>query len=287
MTVSKETIFARAREGQLWAGHLIPGHPEASARLDNTTPIDNTLIGQIAAGSSADIDAAVAAARRCFEAGEWSQRSPAERKKVMYDWIALMREHAEELAALDCIDAGKPITECLNTDLPATLDTFSWYAEAIDKCFGRIAPTGPGALGLIVKEPIGVVGAVLPWNFPAQMYAWKVAPALAAGNSVVVKPAELTSLSAYRMTQLAHQAGVPEGALTLVTGLGVAVGEPLGRHPDVDMVSFTGSTEVGRMFLKYSAESNLKEIVLECGGKSPQVVFEDTPLDEIIDHVLA
>ena len=287
MTVSKETIFARAREGQLWAGHLIPGHPEARARLDNTTPIDNSVIGQIAAGSSADIDAAVAAARRCFEAGEWSQRPPAERKKTMYAWIALLHEHAEELAALDCIDAGKPITECMNTDLPATLDTFSWYAEAIDKCFGRIAPTGPGALGLIVKEPIGVVGAVLPWNFPAQMYAWKVAPALAAGNSVVVKPAELTSLSAYRMTQLAHQAGIPEGALTLVTGLGEAVGEPLGRHPDVDMVSFTGSTEVGRMFLKYSAESNLKEIVLECGGKSPQVVFEDTPLDEIINHVLA
>lgn len=287
MTVSKETIFARAREGQLWAGHLIPGHPEASTRLDNTTPIDNSVIGQIAAGSSVDIDAAVAVARRSFESGEWSQRPPAERKKVMLAWTALLREHAEELAALDCIDAGKPITECLNTDLPATLDTFSWYAEAIDKCFGRVAPSGPGALGLIVKEPIGVVGAVLPWNFPAQMYAWKVAPALAAGNSVVVKPAELTSLSAYRMTQLAHQAGIPEGALTLVTGLGEAVGEPLGRHPDVDMVSFTGSTEVGRMFLKYSAESNLKEIVLECGGKSPQVVFEDTPLDEIIPHVLA
>ena len=163
----------------------------------------------------------------------------------------------------------------------------AWYAEAIDKCYGKVAPTGPDALGFIVKEPIGVVGAVLPWNFPAQMYAWKVAPALAAGNSVVVKPAKQTSLSAYRITQLAHQAGIPAAALTLVTGSGQAVGEALGRHPDVDMVSFTGSTEVGRLFLRYSADSNLKEVVLELGGKSPQLVFEDAELDEIVDDVLA
>jgi gamma-glutamyl-gamma-aminobutyraldehyde dehydrogenase len=287
MPQNKEAIFAQAREGKLWAGNLIPSHAEQAERLENMTPIDNSRIGYIAAGSAADIDAAVRVARQCFESGEWSRRSPAERKQAMYKWIALMREHAEELAALDCVDAGKPITECLNTDMPATLDTFSWYAEAIDKCYGRIAPTGPEATGLIVKEPIGVVGAVLPWNFPAQMYAWKVAPALAAGNSVIVKPAELTSLTAYRMTQLAHEAGIPEAALTVVTGLGETAGEALGRHPDVDVVSFTGSTEVGRMFLKYSAESNLKEIILECGGKSPQVVFEDTPLDEILDHLLA
>lgn len=287
MALNKEAVFAQAREGKLWAGNLIPGHAESAERLENTTPIDNSCIGYIEAGSAVDIDAAVRAARECFEAGEWSRRSPAERKQAMYKWIELLREHAEELAALDCVDAGKPITECLNTDMPATLDTFSWYAEAIDKCYGRIAPTGPEAMGLIVKEPIGVVGAVLPWNFPAQMYAWKVAPALAAGNSVIVKPAELTSLTAYRMTQLAHQAGIPEAALTVVTGLGETAGEALGRHPDVDVVSFTGSTEVGRMFLKYSAESNLKEIILECGGKSPQVVFDDTPLDEILDHLLA
>lgn len=286
MKLSKEDVFDRARAGQLWAGHLIPGHPSNARRIENTTPIDKSVIGQIAAGDSGDVDAAVKAARASFDSGEWSRRSPAERKRTMFAWIELMKEHAEELAALDCIDAGKPITECLNTDLPATLSTFSWYAEAVDKCFGRVAPTGPEALGLVVTEPIGVVGAVLPWNFPAQMYAWKVAPALAAGNAVIVKPAELTSLSAYRMTQLAHQAGIPEGTLILVTGLGEAVGEPLGRHPDVDVVSFTGSTEVGRLFLKYSAESNLKEIVLECGGKSPQVVFEDAPIDEIVDNLL-
>lgn len=213
--------------------------------------------------------------------------APDERKRVLLDWVALIREHSEEIAALDCVEAGKPITECLHTDMPATLDAFAWYAEAVDKCFGRIAPTGGDALGLVVKEPIGVVGAVLPWNFPALMFAWKVAPALAAGNSVIVKPAELTSLSAYRLTLLAHQAGVPAGALTLVTGTGEDTGEPLGRHPDVDMVSFTGSTEVGHLFLKYSAESNLKEIVLECGGKSPQVVFEDADLDAAVGQMLS
>lgn len=287
MPQTKEQIFEQARAGRLWAGNLIPGQAGPGARLDNTTPIDNSVIGTIEAGTAADVDRAVKVARATFKSGEWSALSPAERKRVMLRWTDLMTVHAEELAALDCIDAGKPITECLNTDLPATLDTFRWYAEAIDKCFGRIAPTGPDALGLIVKEPIGVVAAVLPWNFPAQMYAWKVAPALVAGNSVIVKPAELTSLSAYRMTQLAHEAGVPAGALQLVTGLGEETGQALGRHMDVDVVSFTGSTEVGRYFLKYSAESNLKEIVLECGGKSPQVIFDDADLDRLVDHVLA
>ncbi|WP_353172907.1 aldehyde dehydrogenase [Paracandidimonas soli] len=287
MPLSKEQIFEQARAGRLWAGNLIPGYQGAGGRLDNVTPIDNSAIGTIEAGTAQDIDAAVRTGRAALKSGVWSGLSPAQRKQAILRWADLMDEHAEELAALDCVDAGKPITECLNTDMPATLETFRWYAEAIDKCFGRIAPTGNDALGLIVKEPIGVVGAVLPWNFPAQMYAWKVAPALAAGNSVIVKPAELTSLSAYRMTQLAHQAGIPEEALMVVTGLGEIVGEALGRHMDVDMVSFTGSTEVGRYFLKYSAESNLKEIVLECGGKSPQIIFEDADLDGLVDDVLA
>ncbi|HEX7386071.1 MAG TPA: aldehyde dehydrogenase [Castellaniella sp.] len=287
MPQTKEQVFAQARAGRLWAGHLIPGHDTPGTEINNTTPIDNSVIGAIESGIAADVDLAVKVARATFKSGEWSALAPAERKRVMLAWADLMEAHLEELAALDCVDAGKPISECLNTDLPATVDTFRWYAEAVDKCFGRVAPTGPGAMGLIVKEPIGVVGTVLPWNFPAQMYAWKVAPALAAGNSVIVKPAELTSLSAYRMTQLAYEAGVPLGALTLVTGLGEEVGEALGRHMDVDVVSFTGSTEVGRYFLKYSAESNLKEIVLECGGKSPQVIFDDADLDGAVDHVLA
>jgi len=287
MKKTKEDVFKLAREGKLYAGNLIDGHGPAAERLDTRTPIDDSLIGQVDSSSAGDVDAAVKLARRTFESGEWSALPPAQRKRVMLAWNELIREHAEELAALDCVDAGKPITECLDTDLPATLDTFSWYAEAADKCFGRISPTGADALGLIVKEPIGVVGTVLPWNFPAQMYAWKVAPALAAGNSVIVKPAELTSLSAYRLTQLAYEAGVPRGALVLVNGLGEIAGQALGLHPDVDVVSFTGSTEVGRYFLKYSADNNLKEIVLECGGKSPQVIFEDADLDGAIDGILA
>ncbi|XDZ50578.1 aldehyde dehydrogenase [Neisseriaceae bacterium CLB008] len=287
MSLTKEQVFAQAQAGELWAGNLIAGHQGTGAKLVNHTPIDNSLIGYIADGDAADVNAAVAVARTTFEAGSWSHLAPSERKQVMLRWSQLLEAHSEELAALDCVDAGKPITECLNTDMPATIDTFYWYAEAVDKLFGKVAPTGRDALGLIVTEPIGVVGAVLPWNFPAQMFAWKVAPALTAGNSVIVKPAELTSLSAYRMVQLAYEAGVPEGALSLVCGLGEKVGEPLGRHMDVDIVSFTGSTEVGRYFLKYSAESNLKEVVLECGGKSPQVVFEDADLDGAVPHILA
>ncbi|MBP6116481.1 MAG: aldehyde dehydrogenase [Neisseriaceae bacterium] len=287
MPLSKEQVFAQAQAGELWAGNLIAGHVGTAAKLANHTPIDNSLIGYIGDGDAADVEAAVAVARTTFEAGTWSHLAPSERKKIMLRWSQLLEAHSEELAALDCVDAGKPITECLNTDMPATIDTFYWYAEAIDKLFGKVAPTGRDALGLIVTEPIGVVGAVLPWNFPAQMFAWKVAPALTAGNSVIVKPAELTSLSAYRMVQLAYEAGVPEGALSMVCGLGEKVGEPLGRHMDVDIVSFTGSTEVGRYFLKYSAESNLKEVVLECGGKSPQVVFEDADLEAAVPHILA
>ncbi|QCJ70281.1 gamma-glutamyl-gamma-aminobutyraldehyde dehydrogenase [Providencia heimbachae] len=287
MKMRKEQVFERAKKGQLWAGNLIANYPENSDKLENRTPIDNSLIGYIADGCAADINAAVKVARATFKDGSWSGLSPQERKLVMLKWAQLIETHSEELAALDCIDAGKPITECLNTDLPATIETFYWYAEAIDKLFGKVAPTSQQELGLIVHEPIGVVGAVLPWNFPAQMFAWKVAPALAVGNSVIVKPAELTSLSAYRLVELAYEAGIPKGALSLVCGLGEKVGEALGRHDDVDVVSFTGSTDVGRLFLKYSAESNLKEIVLECGGKSPQLVFDDADIDAAVPHIMA
>lgn len=281
------SIFQQAQNGLLWAGNLIPGQSDHGQKLSNITPIDRTRIGDIEAGTASDVNAAVQAARQLFEVGTWAQRSPAERKQVMLTWVDLLQTHAEELAALDCVDAGKPISECLNADIPATISTIAWYAEAIDKCYGKIAPTDERASGLICKEAIGVVGVVLPWNFPAQMFAWKVAPALAAGNSVIVKPSELSSLSAYRMVQLAHQAGIPESALCLITGMGEEVGAAIGLHPDIDMVSFTGSSEVGRLFLHYSANSNLKEIVLECGGKSPQIVFDDAPLDEIVNDILA
>ena len=286
MALNKQEVFQRAARGELKAPQLIPGFSGNNDGLENRTPIDNSVIGTLGAGGPAEVDAAVKAARACFEAGEWRGKSPAARKAIMLKWCDLLGEHAGELAALDCIDAGKPIDECENTDIPATLDTLRWYAEAADKCYGKIAPTGAAATGLVVKEPIGVVGAVLPWNFPAQMFAWKVGPALVTGNSVIVKPAELTPLSAVRMTELAHEAGVPAGALQVVNGLGEQAGEALGRHMDVDMVSFTGSTEVGRRFLTYSAESNLKQIVLECGGKNPQVVFADADIDSAVADIL-
>lgn len=288
MSLTKEQVFEQAKQQKLWAGHLIAADNLSNATLDNHTPIDNSVIGQIASGTANDVDIAVKAARDSFENGPWRRMSPAERKAIIQRWCALMHKHFEELAALDCVDAGKPIIECLNTDMPATIETFEWYAEAANKVFGKVAPTGQSALGLIVQEPIGVVGAVLPWNFPAQMYAWKVAPALIMGNSVIVKPAELTSLSAYRLTELAYEAGVPKEALQLVCGLGENVGAALGQHLDVDMVSFTGSTEVGRLFLQYSAASNLKEIVLECGGKSPQIIFDDAVLNnDAINNILS
>ena len=189
----------------------------------------------------------------------------------------LLEANAGELALLDTLEAGKPIGDCATMDIPDTIHCLRWHAEAIDKLYAHVAPTGPENLALILREPIGVVGCVVPWNFPAQMVAWKIGPALATGNSVVLKPAELTSLSAIRMAELAAEAGLPAGVFNVVPGFGPTAGQVLGRHLDVDMVAFTGSTEVGRYFLKYAAESNLKRITLECGGKSPQVVFADAP----------
>jgi 4-(gamma-glutamylamino)butanal dehydrogenase len=256
---------------------LIDGdfRPAASGLTFTTeNPATGRPIAEIAAGDAVDIDAAVGAARRAFDDGRWSRRSPAERKAVLLRFANLIEANLDELATLDALEAGKPITDCREVDLPDTIRIFRWYAEAVDKVFDAIAPTGPEALGLIVREPIGVVGAVLPWNFPILMAAWKAAPALAAGNSMIIKPAELTSLSTIRLAELAIEAGLPDGVLNVVPGLGETAGQALGRHPDVDMVSFTGSTQVGRLFLKYAAESNLKQVVVECGGKSPQVVLE-------------
>ncbi len=263
-------------------------HPaESGERFVTDNPATGETLAEIAGGGAADIDAAVRAARRSFADGRWSRRSPADRKAVLLRFADLLEANAEELALLDSLEAGKPITDCRDVDLPETVKTFRWYAEAADKLFDAVAPTGPDALGLIVREPIGVVGAVLPWNFPIMMAAWKAAPALAAGASMVIKPAELTSLSTIRMAELAAEAGIPDGVLNVVPGLGETAGQALGRHMDVDMVSFTGSTEVGRLFLRYASESNLKRIVLECGGKSPQVVMSDAPdLDVVADDVL-
>jgi len=240
-------------------------------------PATGKPLARIAACEAPDVDRAVKAARRAFESGVWARQKPADRKKVLLQFADRLEACAGELALLDTLEAGKPIADCATMDIPDTIACLRWHAEAIDKLYQHVAPTGPDNLALILREPVGVVGCVVPWNFPAQMAAWKIGPALAAGNSVVLKPAELTSLSAIRMAELATEAGLPDGVLNVVPGLGETAGQAIGRHPDIDMAAFTGSTEVGRLFLKYSAESNLKRIILECGGKSPQLVFEDAP----------
>ena len=259
----------------------------SGATFETENPATGELIATVAAGDETDIDAAVRAARRAFDDGRWSRLAPADRKKVLLRFADLIESNSDDLATLDTLEAGKPITDTRDIDLPDTVKTFRWYAEAIDKVFDAVAPTGPDALGLIVREPIGVVGAVVPWNFPILMATWKIAPALASGNTMVVKPSRLSSLSAIRLAELAADAGVPDGVLNVVPGPGGSAGAALGRHMDVDKVTFTGSTEVGRLFLQYAAESNLKEVTLECGGKSPAVVLASPPdLDVVVEQVL-
>lgn len=250
-------------------------------------PATGATLAQVAACGRADVNFVVGKAREAFADGRWRNLAPAERKRTLIAFAKLVERHRHQLAVLESLDSGKPVAECQTIDLPETINTLRWHAELIDKIYGSIAPVDPAVTALVVREPIGVVGCVLPWNFPLLMMAWKIGPALAAGCSVIVKPAEETSLTALRLAELAHEAGVPAGVLNVVTGSGPAVGEPIGLHPDIDMVSFTGSTETGRRFLRYAADSNLKRIVLECGGKNPAVVFDDADdLDLVAEQVV-
>ena len=252
------------------------------APLTTINPATGETLAEIAACNAEDVDFAVHKAREAFDQGHWSKMHPSERKGVLIRLSKLMTRNRRELAVLESIESGKPIADCEGIDIPESIHTILWHAEAIDKIYDQTGPSGDGAISMIVREPIGVVGAVLPWNFPLLMLAWKIGPALAAGNSVIVKPAEQTSMTALRVAELAHEAGLPRGVLQVLPGDGPSVGEPLGMHPDVNMVSFTGSTETGRRFLRYAADSNLKKVVLECGGKNPAVVLEDA---ENLDHV--
>jgi gamma-glutamyl-gamma-aminobutyraldehyde dehydrogenase/4-guanidinobutyraldehyde dehydrogenase/NAD-dependent aldehyde dehydrogenase len=269
---------ARALEPQSLA--FIDGRYSAAASgrtFDAISPIDGRVVARVAECDRVDVDRAVAAARRSFEDGRWSGAPPAHRKKVLVKLAQLMTERADELALLETIDVGKPIQDSLSVDVGGSARTVAWYGEAIDKVYGEIAPTASNALGLITREPVGVVACVVPWNFPLMMACWKIAPALAAGNSVVLKPAEQSPLTAIRLAQLAAEAGIPDGVLNVVPGFGETAGAALGLHADVDALAFTGSTEVGKLFLKYSGESNLKLVSVECGGKSPNIVFADCP----------
>ena len=240
--------------------------------FDCVSPVTGETIAHIAASNGADIDRAVRGARAAFESGVWSRLAPKKRKKTLLRLAALVEEHSDELALLETIDVGKPIGDALGVDLPLAVECIAYYGEAIDKIYDEIAPTDPSSVVMIVREPLGVVGAVIPWNFPLMLASWKVGPALATGNSVVLKPAEQSSLTALRLAELAAEAGIPDGVLQVVPGLGEDAGQALGRHPDVDMITFTGSTEVGKLFMRYSGESNMKRVSLECGGKSPHIV---------------
>ncbi|PHR54354.1 MAG: aldehyde dehydrogenase PuuC [Robiginitomaculum sp.] len=247
----------------------------ASGRtFQSISPIDGRVLADVACCGEVDVDRAVAAARRAFEDGRWADCSPADRKKVLQAFAALIRTNGHELALLETLDMGKPIASSLAVDVRAVSNCFDWFGEAIDKIYDEIAPTPKEAVALITREPLGVVAAVVPWNFPMLMAAWKVAPALAAGNSVVLKPAEQSSLTALRLAELAVEAGVPPGVFNVVTGMGPETGRALGLHMDVDGIFFTGSTQVGKYFMEYSAQSNLKKLGLELGGKSPNIILE-------------
>ncbi|WP_367085820.1 aldehyde dehydrogenase [Pseudomonas sp. HOU2] len=238
-------------------------------------PATGRLLANVAACGEADVDAAVCNARQVFEAGTWAQRPPAERKQVLLRLADLLIEHREELALLDSLNMGKPVMDAYNIDVPGAAGVFRWYAESIDKLYDQIAPGAANVLATITREALGVVAAVVPWNFPLDMAAWKLAPALAAGNSVILKPAEQSPFSALRLAELALEAGLPAGVLNVLPGLGEQTGKALGQHADVDCLVFTGSTQVGKYFMQYSAQSNLKQVWLECGGKSANLVFAD------------
>ncbi|MFZ5936777.1 aldehyde dehydrogenase [Pseudomonas sp. HS6-2] len=247
----------------------------SGATFDAINPATNQVLARVAACDLAEVDLAVSTARKAFEQGPWPRMAPVERKKVLLRLAELIMAHREELALLDSLNMGKPVMDAYNIDVPGSAHVFAWYGEALDKLYDQVAPTAANALATITREALGVVAAVVPWNFPLDMAAWKLAPALAAGNSVVLKPAEQSPFSALRLAELALEAGLPEGVLNVVPGLGETAGRALGLHPDVDCLVFTGSTQVGKYFMQYSAQSNLKQVWLECGGKSPNLVFDD------------
>ena len=262
--------------------------PAASGKtFETVNPATGETLASVAACGAEDVDFAVLKAREAFEDGRWSKLHPSERKDTLIRFAKLITRNRRELAVMESLDSGKTIYDCETVDVPETIHCLKWHAEAIDKIYDQVSPASDDHIAMIVREPVGVVGLVLPWNFPLLMLAWKIGPALAAGCSVIVKPAEETSLTALRIAELAMEAGIPRGVFNVVPGSGPDAGEPLGRHMDVDMISFTGSTETGRRFLRYAADSNLKEVVLEMGGKNPSVVLKDAEnLDRVAAHVV-
>ncbi|WP_192179667.1 aldehyde dehydrogenase [Mesorhizobium amorphae] len=259
---------------------------QSGETFETINPATGQVIAKIASCGKADVDLAVEKARLAFERGIWSRAHPSERKRVMRRLVKLLEHNIHELAVLEALESGKPIFDVETIDIPEALHCLEWHAEATDKLYGQTSPSGDDVVSMIVRQPLGVVACVLPWNFPILMLAWKIGPALATGNSVIIKPAEQTNMSTLRVAELALEAGIPAGVLQVVPGPGEITGRELGMHADIDMVAFTGSTDVGRKFLEYSARSNLKRVVLECGGKNPCIVLDDAEhIDVVAQHV--
>jgi gamma-glutamyl-gamma-aminobutyraldehyde dehydrogenase/4-guanidinobutyraldehyde dehydrogenase/NAD-dependent aldehyde dehydrogenase len=260
-------LFINGRFVKAQSGKLFP----------TINPATGQILAEIAEGDRYDIDLAVKAARQSFDKGVWVRMSISDRKKIMLRWLELMEKNFNDLALLETLDVGKPIRDSLTVDIPLSINCIRWYAETMDKICDEIAPTGHDSVVMVRREPLGVIGAVLPWNFPLLMAAWKIGPILAAGNSLVIKPAEQSPLTTLKIAELAAEAGLPEGVLNVVPGFGETAGQALGKHMDVDCLAFTGSTEVGKYFLRYAGDSNMKRVSLECGGKSPNIVMADAP----------
>lgn len=256
-------------------GHKVPA--VSGITFDNVSPRDGRVLNQVAACAAADVDIAVESARAAFEDGRWRKLPYREKKRILFKLADIMERETETLAVLESLDVGKPISNTLAADIPQAIRTTRYYAEALDKIYGEVGPETPDRFSFAVHEPLGVIGAIVPWNFPLHMAMWKVAPALAMGNSVVLKPAEQSPLTALKLGELAIEAGVPPGVLNVIPGMGGEAGKALALHNDVDMIAFTGSGAVGRLLMQYSGQSNLKRVSLELGGKSPHIVFADCP----------
>ncbi|WP_312381483.1 aldehyde dehydrogenase [Stutzerimonas balearica] len=270
----------RARDLHIEGRAFIQGRYTPAAKgevFDCISPVDGRLLTQVASCDEADAEQAVASARAAFDSGVWSRMAPARRKVVLVRFAELIEANAEELALLETLDMGKPIADALAVDMPAAARAIRWNGEAIDKVYDEVAATPEDQLGLVTREPVGVVAAIVPWNFPLLMACWKLGPALATGNSVILKPSEKSPLTALRVAQLAIEAGIPAGVLNVLPGYGHTVGKALALHMDVDTLVFTGSTRVAKQLMIYAGESNMKRVWLEAGGKSPNIVFADAP----------
>src|SRR5215475_3598778 len=288
--LSKKELHKTAAKLKFETRNFIDGRFVAARKgrtFKSVNPATGETFCEVARSDAGDVDAAVSAARKAFKSGAWSRLAPRSRMDVLYRFADLIRANALEFALLDVLNMGKPVSDMLNADIPGSALTFQFFAETIDKISGDVTNTAHSEFQMILREPLGVVGCIVPWNYPLMMAAWKVAPALAAGNTVILKPAEQSPLSANLLASLFMEAGGPAGVLNVVQGLGEEVGKPLALHMDVDKIGFTGSVEVGKLMLVYAGQSNMKRVTTECGGKTPQIIMGDANLDTAVNYAIA